>query len=112
MGNNHGWQSISVLISDSTRMGCQLLSNVLKASRYKLNVSVSATTARDLLNYTRDHDLDVAVISASLQDGPLSGLKMLREVHCAHPEVALIVLLDTCDRDHVIEAFRAGASGI
>jgi two-component system nitrate/nitrite response regulator NarL len=109
--SNNGHR-ISILISDSSRMGCQLLSNVLKASRYKLNIAASATSARDLLDSIRDHELDVAVISASLQDGPLSGLKVLREVHCAHPDVALIVLLDKCDRDHVIEAFRAGAAGI
>jgi DNA-binding NarL/FixJ family response regulator len=93
-------------------MGCQLLSNVLKASRYKLNVAASATSARDLLSSIHERDVDVAVISASLQEGPLSGLKMLREVHCAHPDVAYIVLLDTCERDQVIEAFRAGATGI
>jgi two-component system nitrate/nitrite response regulator NarL len=112
MGKNHGGHRISVLISDSSRMGCQLLSNVLKASRYKFTVAASATSARDLVTSVNEHEPDVVVVSGSLQDGPLSGLHVMREVHSAHPDVGLIVLLDVCERDHVIDAFRAGAMGI
>jgi two-component system nitrate/nitrite response regulator NarL len=112
MSKNNVHQRISVLISDSSRMGCQLLSNVLKASRYRFSVAAFATSSSELSAALDENESDVAIISATLQDGPLSGLRAMRELHAAHPDVVLIVLLDTCDRDQVVDAFRSGATGI
>jgi two-component system nitrate/nitrite response regulator NarL len=112
MSRNSAHQRISVLISDSSRMGCQLLSNVLKASRYRFSIAAFAISSQDLSAAVGDNEPDVAVISATLQDGSLSGLRVMREIHAAHPHVALIVLLDTCERDQVVDAFRSGAAGI
>jgi DNA-binding NarL/FixJ family response regulator len=103
---------ISVLISDSSRMGCQLLANVLKASRYKFSIVSFATSSRELAAGIREAEPEVAVVSATLQDGALSGLRAMREIHAAYPHVALIILLDTSDRDQVVDSFRSGATGI
>jgi DNA-binding NarL/FixJ family response regulator len=108
----HVRQRVTVLVSDFSRMGCQLLSSALKVSRYGLQVTVQGTTSSEIISAIRDHEPMVALVSATLQDGPLSGLSVLREIHAAHPEVGLVALLDTCDRDQVIEAFRSGATGI
>ncbi|MCU1285404.1 MAG: DNA-binding response regulator, LuxR family [Acidobacteriales bacterium] len=112
MSKQRGGQKITVLISDSSRMGCQLLSNVLKTSRYKFSIAASVTSSQELLASIGNFPTDVAVISASLQDGALSGLHAMREVHSKHPNVPLIVLLDSDEKDQVVNAFRSGASGI
>jgi DNA-binding NarL/FixJ family response regulator len=110
--NSTAHQRISVLISDSSRMGCQLLSNVLKTSRYRFGVAAFATSSKELSAAVDDSEPDVAVISATLQDGALSGLRAMRQIHADHPQVALIVLLDSGERDQVVDAFRSGAMGI
>jgi DNA-binding NarL/FixJ family response regulator len=112
MSKNSAHQKISVLISDSSRMGCQLLSNVLKASRYRFSIAAFVTSSSELCAAVDESEPDVAVISATLQDGSLSGLRIMRELHAAHPDVVLIVLLDVCERDQVVDAFRSGATGI
>ena len=36
----------------------------------------------------------------------------LRRFHLAHPEIPKVLLVDTCDRELVVSAFRSGARGI
>src|SRR4051794_7510406 len=105
-------QKIAVLISDSSRMGCQLLSNVLKASPYKFSIAASVTSSQELHASLANVQADIAVISGSLQDGALNGLHAMREIHSKYPNLPLIVLLDSCEKDLVVDAFRSGASGI
>jgi len=112
MSKQRGGQKIAVLISDSSRMGCQLLSNVLKASRYKFSIAASVTSSQELHASLASAQPEVAVLSGSLQDGALSGLHAMREIHSKYPNLPLIVLLDSCEKDLVVDAFRSGASGI
>ena len=39
-------------------------------------------------------------------------MTVVRRMHLAHPEVAKIILLDTYDREVVVNAFRSGARGL
>jgi two-component system nitrate/nitrite response regulator NarL len=111
MGKKSG-QRVTVLVSDSSRMGSQLLGNALKLSRYGLKVTDQVTTSAEILSAIDACEPQVALISATLQDGVQRGLKILREIHTCHPDVALVALLEACEREHVVEAFRAGATGI
>jgi len=42
----------------------------------------------------------------------LRDLGLLRWLHLYHPKVAPVLLVDNCDRDLVVGAFRAGAKGL
>jgi len=55
---------------------------------------------------------EVAVISARLQDGPLAGLKVLRGLHASDHPLPVVVLLDSDDRELIVECFRSGARGV
>lgn len=101
-----------VLVALPNRLSCQLLSNALKRSRYPLRVVVDAVSSGEVLAALREHQPHVAVISANLQDGPWTGFKVLRELRAAHPQIRVIILLDSPERDLVVDAFRAGASGV
>ena len=37
---------------------------------------------------------------------------ILRRFHLAHPEIAKVLLVETCDRELALSAFRSGARGI
>ena len=54
----------------------------------------------------------VALISATLQDGWLSGLGAFPQLQEKYPEVRLILMIDQPEPKLVLEAFRAGARGI
>jgi DNA-binding NarL/FixJ family response regulator len=56
--------------------------------------------------------LDVALVSESLQDGPLTGFQILRELCIRFPKTRVIMLLKSAQQELVVDAFRAGAKGV
>ena len=114
MANSSGptTRRISVLVADSSKMGCQLLADALEQSPYRLRVVASARSKRDLLRSVSEHTPRVAVVSAVLEDGPASGLRALHDLNLLPKSPLSILLVDMPDPAVVVEAFRAGAKGI
>ena len=103
---------LTVLIADSSRMGCQLLAAALKRRPQHINVVAAEVNSTETLNAAKKHASHVALISANLQDGSLVGFKVLRELHASHPKTRVIMLLDSPERNLVVDAFRGGSRGI
>ncbi len=104
-------KAISVLVADENRMACQLLTSSLQRNN-NFRVMGCATSMGEVLEFLKQEEAQVAVISANLQEGPLSGFQLLRELRASHPRTRTILLLDSSDRDLVVDAFRGGARGI
>lgn len=102
---------VSILIATTNSMVGELLAAALNRRR-SFRVVVNATTALEALEAAESMDLDVALVSATLADGPLSGLGMLRQLHECFPEVSSVMLLDGTEGSLVVDAFRAGARGV
>lgn len=107
-------RNANVFIADSSHMGCQLMAAALRRSRNKLVVVGSATTSEGVRTaiFNRKFNLDALVIACDLKDGPMSGLKIASEIRLSHPETRIIALMDSSERDTVVDAFRSGATGI
>jgi DNA-binding NarL/FixJ family response regulator len=71
-----------------------------------------ATDRTSFLRSVKEIKSDVAIISADLQDGLLSGLAALREVREEDPHSRPILLVDRPEPQLVVEGFRAGARGV
>jgi DNA-binding NarL/FixJ family response regulator len=93
-------------------MHCDLLKKAFYSVRQKFQVVASATSAPEVLTLLQQKRPQVAVISADLQDGPLSGLRILPEIRKAHPETKILVVLASPTKDLIIDAFRSGAVGV
>lgn len=103
--------SIRVLVADSTRIHTQLLADALKRDRC-LQVIAAASNSQGLIALADQYNIDIIVISSSLDDTPERGFEVLRELRAANNDIRAIVLLDSAKREPVLEAFRAGARGI
>jgi two-component system nitrate/nitrite response regulator NarL len=103
---------IDLLISDDSPMGCQLLKSALSRSRSHFRIVGCAVSKADIIRSMKSHPPDIALISDSLQDGPLTGFGVLGELHNSFPKTSVIVLLKSASEDLIIDAFRAGARGI
>ena len=103
--------NVSVLIASPHEMTRELLIGALKRHA-SFRVVASAATAREAYDAARSSDLDVALISATLADGPLSGFGALRQIRECSPDVKPVILLDGPERHLVVDAFRAGARGV
>jgi DNA-binding NarL/FixJ family response regulator len=58
------------------------------------------------------NEADVAVIGARLEDEALAGFDITREILASRSRPSVIIILDSNKPAMVVEAFRAGASGI
>jgi DNA-binding NarL/FixJ family response regulator len=103
---------INVFIADSSSMGCQLMVRALEQSHQPIKVVGSATQSVEIIKGLGANRSDVAVISADLRNGPITGFRVIREARLCCPPIRIVVLVDSPDRALVVEGFRAGADGV
>jgi DNA-binding NarL/FixJ family response regulator len=103
---------ISVLISESTRMHCDLLRKAFYSVRHRFQVVAFASSTVEVLTVLQQDRPQVAVISSDLQDGPLSGLRILPEIRRTHPETKILLVMASPNKELIIDAFRLGAVGV
>jgi two-component system, NarL family, nitrate/nitrite response regulator NarL len=91
-------------------MSCQLLVDaLLRSKRYD---AVAAATPEEVIRALDRTRFEVVLISTNFSQDALEGLRFVREVRNLDREVSIVVLLDTLDRNLVVEAFRSGARGV
>ncbi len=105
-------ERIRVGIAEATRMSSQLIGSELSRRRNNFEVFTCSRNSSGAFRELLDYKPDVAVISAKLEDGPLTGFKVLHQLRNSELKTPAIILLDSDDRELVIDAFRAGARGI
>jgi DNA-binding NarL/FixJ family response regulator len=106
--------SLRVLVGDASRMASQLIAGQLRTSRSPrfetvLPVCFTSKTIADEIIRTQS---DVALVSSVLQDSSFAGYSVLRTIQPLNLPTRLILLLEDCQRDLVIDAFRSGARGV
>jgi len=105
-----GASQIQVLVAERTRLASQLLGESLERdSRFRV---VAVPTPGELLLVAANCKPHVALISADLDSAPRSGLHVARILNARQPDIHIAILLDVPAREHVIAAFRAGASAV
>jgi len=102
---------ITVLVADADVMSCRLLASGLRRYR-QLRVFESHLSAAGILEQVFEVHPDILLVATTLSDGPMSGLSVAREVRKSYPAMHVVVLLESSQRDLVVEAFRAGAKGV
>jgi DNA-binding NarL/FixJ family response regulator len=103
--------TIRVLVADDTRIHTQLLADALRRD-VQLEVVASLSRSDELIQAAKLHKFDVVVISANLNDEPLHGFEILRQLRKSNPEIRAVMLLDSSRREIILQAFHAGAKGI
>jgi two-component system nitrate/nitrite response regulator NarL len=108
---NSGGKLIRVLVADDTQIHTQLLGDALRRDP-QLEVLNPPPRTRDLIEAVKLHRVDVVVLNSNLDDQPLRGFDLLRELRGFVPNILAIMLLDSSKRETILQAFRAGARGI
>ena len=105
-------QSVTaVLIGNANAMTAELLVAALnRQSRFR--VVAVATTVNEVLEVVQSGHVDVALISATLADGPLGGFVAVRKMRACCPGLKSVMLLDSPSGNLAVDAFRAGAKGV
>ncbi len=106
-----GGETIRVLVADDTRIHTQLLADALRRD-LQLEVISPPAQSRDLVAAVKLHRVNVVVLSSHLDEEPMRGFELLRELRASNPDILAIMLLDSSKKETVLQAFRAGARGI
>lgn len=100
-----------VLVADSTPMGTQLLAEVLKRSSRVTQV-ITCGGPNEVLEHLEHCSVEVAVLSADLQNETGRGFRLAQEIAAGYRETRVVMLLVTLERDPVVRAFRAHCRGV
>lgn len=103
--------AVRVLVADSSRIHTQVMSDALKRDPGLKVIDWDGTIA-DLIATAVSQRVDVLAISSTMDGRALRGLELVRELLAGRPVARSVVLLDSQERDIVVEAFRAGARGV
>jgi DNA-binding NarL/FixJ family response regulator len=104
-------EAIGVLIADSSRMQAQLLTSALRRhSEFHITMCPMDTIA--ILQTVASKLPRIAVLSFTSSANLPEIVTTLRRFHFSHPEIPKVLLVDSCDRELAVSAFRSGARGI
>lgn len=103
---------VSVLISDSTRIGAELLAAALRGCPYPIEVVGTALSSDEVRTGLANYKPDIAVLSACLKDGRTAGFGLAREIRSSFSQTDVVMMLDIVDRATVSQAFCSGAVGV
>jgi two-component system nitrate/nitrite response regulator NarL len=103
---------IQLLIAETCRLSCELMATALCHYRRRLSVVACAVDPAQILKAYAAKKPDVCIISSRLKGGNSSGINVARELHAAHGEARVLMLIESLERGSVVEAFRAGALGV
>jgi DNA-binding NarL/FixJ family response regulator len=105
-------ERVRVLIADADHMGSQLMAGALRRFRNDFEVVGVACSPQEAFRRVEATKPHVAVLSSGLRDGEETGLGVLERLRGSHPQTTPVVLLQSSDRESVIDAFCSGARGI
>jgi DNA-binding NarL/FixJ family response regulator len=103
---------ISVLVSESNMMHCELLRRAFDSVSDRFQVVASACSTAEILTALQKNQPQIAIISSDLPDGPSAGIRILPRIRKIYPDTRILVTIASPNRELVTDAFRFGANGI
>jgi len=102
---------ISVLVVDSNQTQCQLLTGALRRQG-AFRVSQCEAEIAECLSAMEAGAVDVVLLATGMTANRNRLYEFLRSVHSTYPAAAIVLLVDTYDRDLVVNTLRSGARGL
>jgi len=102
----------TVLVSEATRMYCDVLSMALYALQDRYHVVGVASKTTEILKVLQEMHPQIVIISNNLEDGPFAGIRILPAIRRISPGTRILALMGASNRELIIEAFRCGADGV
>jgi len=102
---------INVLVADSNQTQSQLLCGALRRQG-TFKVGACQSELSECLSTMEADPADVLLVADGIADDRERLYELLRGVHSAHPATAIVLLLDSYDRELVVNSLRAGARGL
>ena len=102
---------LAVLLVDSNQTQRQLLATALRR-RPEFRISACDLNADAIFSAITSGEAEIAVINVGHPRDSWQDMTIVRRLNVTHPELDKVLLLDSYDRDLVVNAFRSGARGL
>ena len=102
---------IRVFVADSSRIHTQLLAAALR-SEEMFEVTECAASSHGIVAEAIKYNPDLVIVSSTLSGEHRSGIRSGARNARRQPTLRVVMLLDSANREIVLEAFRSGAKGI
>ena len=102
---------IRVLVAASSQMQLQLLTSALRR-RSEFQVTSCSLDPELILQTAESCSAEVMLLDTNAQSSGWQDMTLLRRLHIAFPAAAKVLLLESIDREIVVNAFRSGARGL
>src|SRR6267142_6308387 len=99
---------VRVVIADAGLMSAHLLAVELARGKQDISVVGVSNDSVQAIRELEKHQPDIALINTHLQDGKMTGHRVLQSLPTACPKTAAIMMIPVSDRDLVVDAFRCG----
>ena len=106
-----GPPDISILVAHRNALSRGLLADAFGRQAH-LRVVAAVATSEEVVHRIESTKIDVALLGATLQDGPLSGFSALRHLRERARRVRCVMILESSESHLVTESFRGGARGV
>jgi two-component system, NarL family, nitrate/nitrite response regulator NarL len=100
---------IAVLVGDGSAFMGSLIADSLRRDR---ELAIFEAQGSSVLFAATTFNPDIILLGENLETAPAGDFAILRELRKADPNSRVIMLLNSDDRDSVVEAFRSGARGV
>jgi len=104
-----GGKTLRVMVADSTPLTGGLIADALRRDRM---LSVTSATGNSVLAEASTLSPHVIVLSETLGGTPGKGFEVLTALRATNPRTRVVILLDSAQREMVVEAFCKGARGV
>jgi DNA-binding NarL/FixJ family response regulator len=103
---------VNILIAEANHMNCQLVERAFLPRRNGFSVVGTVVSSDHAIALLKETQPDVAIVSSQLAEGPEEGYRVLRQLRSWGSRTRAVMLLDSREREVVIDAFRSGARGV
>src|ERR1700686_4957995 len=90
---------VRVVIADDDLMSAHLLAGVLVRGRQDISVVGVSINSDEVIRQVERHQPDIALINIHLQDGQMTGYRVLQSLTTACPKTAAIMMIPVPDRE-------------
>src|SRR5271165_4882609 len=104
--------TIGVLLVTGDNMTGEMLKHALQKGQKDLAIESLIGSPHKVISELKTQKPQVALICQELQDDNRGGYKVLKKLRQSHPNIAVIMLLQCCQAESVVSAFREGARGV
>ncbi len=108
-GDEAADKTLRVLVADSTLLTGRLIADALSRDRKLSITDVKRSSVVAMASSLEPH---VVILSEALEGISGRGFEVLTELRAAVPETRVVMLIDSAERDLVVESFRRGARGV